>query len=271
MAKPNSRYNESDNTRVNKEHIENLPKESTSQKVQIEIPQIYDAEKSEYYENLQNFTNSNFFGRGISGTQTRLNPRTDREAIQSNYDYAKNNAEDFVLNIATHAAIEGIAQGVKYLATPIVKNGAQSSVKMYRLPFSKVVKTSSITPQEAEELMQVPGMQKLTFLGKTKDGFYKYSQNKLRTSINENKVLQKLDELLKNHNWREILFKDYDGKAYTKNGMTLLDLEQNIGETRFLKRPRIFDAILMPNSEAQVAFNKFGNKLRFFNKKHYNK
>ena len=37
---------------------------------------IYDTDKAEYYRNLQNFYNNNFFGYGVFGRQTRYDYTT---------------------------------------------------------------------------------------------------------------------------------------------------------------------------------------------------
>lgn len=105
---------------------------------------IYDTEKAKYYRNLQNFYNNNFFGYGVFGRQTRHDPTTSegQAAIQSNFNYAKSNAETFLSNVAgvgTAGAAGQLGKGAAKTYTRVVKgvfkeptdNGALGSLRQY--------------------------------------------------------------------------------------------------------------------------------------------
>lgn len=143
-----------DNTRVvrktpikfklSPEQIERIKQRKIREAIKKNQAYIYDADKANYYRNLQNFYNNNAFGYGISGTQTRYDYTTPegQAAIQSNFDYAKGNAADFVGNIASAGAAGTLSRAgrksvqlynklTKGVFRAPSKNGALGTLRQY--------------------------------------------------------------------------------------------------------------------------------------------
>lgn len=256
---------QADNTRVVKPMIPDpAPERSTTREFQIQNqPQLYDADKVQMYRNMQNLYNTNYLGYGVERRPTNYDPRTPegQAAIQSNYNYTKGNLSNFAMNLITGGAAEGVGQVTKYLATPLIDKGVESVVKISKWPFGKVIKNTQISPAQMHIRTQTPGALKTKLLGKAKDG-YRYAQSKVRkvSGKNEERVLNKIEDTALQQNWKRISLPNYDGRAYFKNGKVYLDLEGNVGETMFLKRPVNFDPTILDYNEALLAF-KFGGNI----------
>lgn len=138
-----------DNTRVVKqqtpirikltpEQIQKLQQRKFQEAIQKNKSYVYDADKANYYRNLQNFYNNNFFGYGVFGKQTKYDPSTPegQAAIQSNFDYAKGNVQ----NLGENIAMAGLAGA----ASKAVSKGTQVYSKLFKGPFRTPSKRGSL-------------------------------------------------------------------------------------------------------------------------------
>lgn len=247
---------QADNTRVERTPIPERRK--TNYKPIIKQDQLWDASKVRRFRNLQDFINS----YQVYVRQLNYDPHNQREQIQYHFDKAKDDTESIVIDLA----LSGLGRGIKYLATPITDGGAEAMVKMYRVPFTKVQKVSSITPKEMTFRTETaPAALKTKFVGKTKEGF-KYTQPKVKkvSGKEEQKVLDEIEDIALKDNWTKVTNPNYDGRVYTKNGMYYLDLEGNVG--RLGKQPVNYDPTLLTYEEFAAITRKNGGKLILINK-----
>lgn len=228
-----------------------------------EPDQLYDTDRVDEARRKQNLYNNNaLFGYGISGTQTNLSPYTQRDQIQANLDYARTNAENFVMNVAIPIATEGAIQAIRYVATPIeIGSGAEAIVTTR--PFStNVVKQTTIPRRIMRIKNQVPGAEPAYFIG-TENGFTKYVQSKLKMLSPEEwrKALPKLDKLMTKKGWQKITHPNLYGPAYTNGRVVVSDLGPgNIGKNWF-GQIRIPDSVVETVPEFYMNLMKKGGKL----------
>lgn len=247
---------QNDNTRV--EYPQIPERQKANYKPIIKQDQLWDASKVKRFRNLQDFINS----YRIYTRQLNYDPHNQREQIQYYFDKAKEDTEGVVLDLA----LSGLGRGIKYLTTPITDGGVETAVKMYRIPFTKVQKFSSITPKEMIFRTETaPAALKTKFVGKTKEGF-KYTQPKVKKVFGkeEQKVLDEIEEIALKDNWTKVVHPNYDGRVYTKNGMYYLDLEGNVG--RLGRQPVNYDPTLLTYDEFVAITRKNGGKLNLINK-----
>lgn len=256
---------------------------------------IYDTKKAEYYRNLQNFYNNNFFGYGVFGRQTRHDPTTSKgqAAIQSNFDYAKGNVTDFASNVAG-AGIAGAvgtagrksAQLYNKLTKGVFrapsKNGALGTLKQYsKNPIgggaeavvvdntpTTVGKMTSIPVEEMAARNQIPNTVPSKYIGYVKDRGTKlptYVQKKLRILTEQTfpKYANKLDRAMERAGFRRVNDPNVQYRAYT-NGQVVVDdvAPGNVG-LDWLRRPKMIDFNIqtVPEWTAQGFTLKRGGKL----------
>ena len=234
---------------------------------------IYDADKANYYRNLQNFYNNNAFGYGISGTQTRYDYTTPegQAAIQSNFDYAKGNAADFVGNIASAGAAGTLSRAgrksvqlynklTKGVFKAPSKNGALGTLKQYsKNPIgggaeavvvdntpTTVGKMTSIPVEEMTARNQIPNTVPSKYIGYVKDQGTKlptYIQRKLKILTEQTfpKYADKLDKAMERSGFRRVNDPNVQYRAYT-NGQVVVDdvAPGNVG-LDWLRRPKMID------------------------------
>lgn len=256
---------------------------------------ISDADKADYYRNMQNFYNQNAFGYGLQGRQTRFNPNTSegRQAISSSFNYAKGNALDFLSNISGTGLYLGpglisrkaaqtyskFARGVfkapskkgslgtldQYAQNPI-GYGAEAIV-INNTPIN-VGKMTSIPVEEMAARNSIPNTIKSKYIGYVRDGKIKlptYIQRKVKVLTEETfpKYIDKLDKAMERSGFTRVNDPNVQYRAYT-NGQVVIDdvAPGNVGLTIF-RQPKMIDFNLQPISEwkAQGFGLKRGGKL----------
>lgn len=227
--------------------------------------QLWDSEKIQLYDNLQNFYNNNvFWNYGVNRVQTNFDPRTafGRSAIESNFNYAKGNAQNFAEQLLTYGALEGIGQAFRWATTPRqIGSGAEAVV--YSAPISpRVTKTTTIPISEMQIRNMVPGAVESTYVN-TNKGLITYTQPKIR--ILNNKQLAKaqgeIDKLMTNNGWTKITHPNLNGPGYTNGKWVVSDLGQgNVGRD-WLGRVRFPDFSIETVPEFRLAMQKQGGRL----------
>ena len=272
-----------DNTRVvrktpikfklSPEQIERIKQRKIREAIKKNQAYIYDADKAKYYRNLQNFYNNNFFGYGVFGRQTRYDPTTPegQAAIQSNFNYAKGNAADFVGNIAGVGATGVIGNAgrksiqlynklTKGVFRAPSKNGALGTLKQYsKNPIgggaeavvinntpTTVGKMTSIPVEEMAARNQIPNTVQSKYIGYVKDRGTKlptYVQKKLKILTQQTfpKYANKLDKAMEKSGFRRVNDPNVQYRAYT-NGQIVVDdvAPGNVG-LDWLRRPEMID------------------------------
>lgn len=256
---------------------------------------IYDGEKAKQYQQLQNFYNNNFFGYGVFGKQTRYNPATPegQQAIQSNFEYAKGNARDFVSNVAgvgitklagkaANKSAEIYHKLTKGVFKTPSKNGALGTLKQYsKNPIGSgaeavvvrntprtVGKMTSIPKEEMAARNQVPNTAFSEYIGYVKENKTKlptYIQEKLKIISERSfpRYITKLDKLMERSGFRRVNDPNVQYRAYT-NGQIVVDdvAPGNVG-LNWLGRPKMIDFNMqsVPEWIAQGFTLKKGGKL----------
>lgn len=225
---------------------------------------IYDTNKANYYNNLQNFYNYNAFGYGLQGNQTRFDPSTPegQQSISNSFDYSKNNAMDFMSNISG-AGVGSVMSKVGQYASKIYSNltkgvfkipssnGALGTLKQYsKKPIgggaesvvidntpTTVGKMSSIPVEEMMAKNKIPNVVPSRYIGYVKSNKVKlptYIQRKVKTITDETfpKYLKMLDRSMQKHGFRIVNDPQVQYRAYT-NGRVVIDdiAPDNIGLT----------------------------------------
>lgn len=257
---------------------------------------IYDADRAKYYRNMQNFYNTNAFGYGISGVQTNYDTSTPQgqALIQSNFDYAKNNVQDFAENIVT-SGIPGITSKAISKSTKLYskifrgpfrtpsKRGSLGTMKQYtkngtlgsgseaivihNTP-TTVGKITTIPQQEMAARNAIPNTVQSKYIGFVKDRGTKlptYIQKKVKTLTEETfpKYIGKLDNSMAKSGFRRVKDPNVQYRAYT-NGQVVVDdvAPGNVG-LDWLRRPKMIDFNLqsVPEWLAQGFTLKNGGKI----------
>lgn len=265
----------SDNTRVvqpprpqpiilSKEQVEQLQRYRMQQAMQQNQAQLYDADEVKRYQNMQNFYNNNFWGYGIEGRQTNYDPRTPQgqAAIQANFDYAKNNVQNFVTTLLTTGIGEGATQIIKWATTPTkIGQGAEAVVSSAPLS-TKVTKITTIPKSEMYVRNTVPGALKSKYIG-TSNGLTTYTQPKVRMLSKEQleKASQNIERMMSKKGWRKITHPNLQGAGYTNGELVATDIGLgNVGKD-WLGRLRLVDFSLESMPEFRLAMQKQGGKL----------
>lgn len=265
---------QSDNTRIVRPPITPRTKPKGTRRLdqlnqQSIIPpnqaQLWDADKVKKYENMQNFYNNNFWGYGVGGIQTNHNPRTPQgqAAIQSNFDYAKGNVENFTENLLTTGLVGMAEQAIRWAITP-TKIGSGAEAIVSSAPAStRVMKVTTIPRAEMHVRNTVPGALKARFLG-MKDGLFTYSQPKVKI-LSEEKLLKatkQLEKLMKGKGWKIITHPNLQGVGFTNGRYVISDLGPgNIGRD-WLRRIRLTDFSLETVPQFRINMKKRGGTIK---------
>lgn len=252
---------QNDNTRV---QLPVLLERRYKKKVEPKLPeqaQLWDADKTEQYRRMQDFTNNNFWNYGI---QTNYDPRTPQgqAGIQSNFNYAKNNVKDFGEALITTGVAEGIGEVAKWATTSKeIGRGAEAIVES--APAStKVTKTTSIPIAEAHIRNQVPGAAKLTYKG-TSNGMATYTQSKLRILTQDQiaKAAKQLEKLMASKGWKRVTHPNLQGLGFTNGKWVVSDLKPgNIGRD-WLGRIKLPDFAIETPQQFRLAMQRKGGRL----------
>lgn len=297
----------SDNTRVVRQDIplkfqltpeqkQRIQQRKFQESLQKNKSRVYDADKANYYRDIQNFYNNNFFGYGISGNQTKYDPSTSegQAAIQSNFDYARSNVQ----NLGENIALTGIAS----TASNAISKGSQVYSKLFRGPFrtpskrgslgtmkqytkngtlgsgseavvinntpTTVGKITTIPQKEMAARNAIPNTVQSRYIGFVKDKGTKlptYIQRKVKTLTEDTfpRYVEKLDNAMAKSGFRRVNDPNVQYRAYT-NGQVVIDdvAPGNVG-LDWLRRPRMIDFNLqtVPEWTAQGFTLKQGGKL----------
>lgn len=240
----------SDNTRV--QPIIKFPASPTQ--IPPEPDQLYDKDKVQYYENMQNLVNNNF----LFGRPTNYNPSTSQAAIQANFDYATQNAKNF----AEILALAGVGEVATWATTPVkIGEGAEAVVTSAPLS-TRVTKVTSIPRSEMHIRNTVPNTLKSRYIG-TQNGLPTYTQSKVKILSKEqlSKARTQLEKLMTKHGWRKVTHPNLQGEGYTNGRWVISDLgEGNIGRD-WLRRLKLTDFSLETVPEFRLAMRKKGGKL----------
>lgn len=274
-----------DNTKVNRQQLpikititpqqrQQLQQNKFQKAVQNNKSRIYDADKANYYRDLQNFYNNNFFGYGVSGNQTKYDSSTTQgqAAIQSNFDYAKGNVQ----NLGENIAMAGIAGA----ASKAISKGSQVYSKLFKGPFrtpskrgslgtmkqytkngtlgsgseavvinntpTTVGKITTIPQKEMAARNAIPNTVPSRYVGFVKDKGTKlptYIQRKVKTLTEDTfpRYVEKLDNAMAKSGFRRVNDPNVQYRAYT-NGQVVVDdvAPGNVG-LDWLRRPKIID------------------------------
>ena len=273
-----------DNTRVvrrtpikfklSPEQIERIKQRKIREAIKKNQAYIYDADKAKYYRNLQNFYNNNFFGYGVFGRQTRYDPTTPegQAAIQSNFNYAKSNAETFLSNIAgvgTAGAARQLGKGAAKTYTRVVKgvfreptnNGALGSLRQYsKNPIgggaeaivvnntpTTVGKMTSISRGEMAIRNGIPNTVPSRYIGYVKDRGVRlptYVQKKVKVLTEETfpKYVERLDQAMQKSGFRRVSDPNVQYRAYTNGRVVVDDISPGNVGLDWLRRPKIIDS-----------------------------
>lgn len=258
---------------------------------------IYDTKKAQYYKNLQDFYNNNFFGYGVVGNQTRIDYSTPegQQKIQSNYNYAKNNVKNFSENliltgtsgITSRAVGKGVRLYDKFTkgAFRSAKNGNLGSIKKYtkngiigsgseaivvkNTPIT-VGKITTIPKKEMALKNSIPNTVQSQYVGFVKDKGSKlptYIQQKVSTITEEKfpKYISKLDKAMQKAGFRKVNDPNVQYRAYTNGKLVVDDISpDNIGLT-FFRKPKMIDFNIqtVPEWIAQGFTLRNGGKLPY--------
>lgn len=270
---------QSDNTRV----VVKYPILSEQSKlVPRKQDQLYDADKTKYYQNLQNFYNNNIFGYGVFGNQTRYDPHKEREQIKSNFDYSRNNAINFTTSLLPTGVAgysksilpttrkEGVIDNLSSLLPYKIGEGAEAIV-ISNSP-TTVGKIAQVSSKDLLRRNAIPNSEPLKFIGYVKDGAKKFPafiQKKLKILNEETfpKYVDKLDKAMEKSGFRKINDPNVQYRAYT-NGTVVIDdvAPGNVGVTLF-KKPKLIDFNLqsVPEWLEEGFILKKGGKLNLNN------
>lgn len=297
----------SDNTRVAKQEIpvkftltpeqkQRIQQRKFQESLQKNKSRVYDADKANYYRDIQNFYNNNFFGYGVSGNQTRYDSSTPegQAAIQSNFDYAKSNVQ----NLGENIALAGIASA----ASNAISKGSQVYSKLFRGPFrapskrgslgtmkqytkngtlgsgseavvinntpTTVGKITTIPQQEMAARNAIPNTVQSKYIGFVKDRGTKlptYIQRKVKTLTEDSfpRYIEKLDNAMAKSGFRRVNDPNVQYRAYTNGSVVIDDVAPGNVGLDWLRRPRMIDFNLqtVPEWTAQGFTLKQGGKL----------
>lgn len=263
----------SDNTRVVQSIVVNPPTPEQQRKIderrrqemlRQNVDQLWDTNQLRYFENLQNFYNNNIWFNGLSH-QTNIDPHTvqGQAAIQSNFDYAKQNAQNFVEQLAVAGIGEGVGQAVRWAITPVETGRGAEAVVSSAPASTRVIKVTTIPRDEMHLRNQVPGALRSDYVG-TSNGLTTYTQSKVRilSADQIKKVTKSLENLMKSKGWRRITHPNLDGLGFTNGRYVVSDLGVgNIGQD-LLGRPRLVDFVIETVPDFRIAIQKQGGTFK---------
>lgn len=244
---------------------------------------------------MQNFYNNNAFGNGISGRQTEYDYTTPegQKAIQSNFNYAKDNASNFIIDLAG-AGATGIASSIGRKVAKVYtratkgvfkspsKNGALGTLKQYsKNPIgggaeavvvnntpTTVGKMTSIPVEEMTVRNSIPNTVPSKYIGYVKDRGTKlptYVQKKLKVLTDQTfpRYVQKLDKSMEKSGFKRVNDPNVQYRAYTNGSVVVDDVSPGNVGLDWLRRPKMIDFNLqtVPEWLAQGFRLKRGGKL----------
>lgn len=283
-------------TKLTQNQIQALQKRKLNKLSQASKSRIYDTKKAEFFKKMQDTYNQNAFGYGIQGQQTRHDYTTSKgqRAIQSDFDYAKSNANDLIEQVAgvgvSSAASKGISKGIQTynkltkgkFRTPS-KRGSLGTMKQYtkngtigsgaeavvinNTP-TTVGKITTIPQEEMLARNAIPNTVESKYIGFVKDGGVKlptYIQRKVKTltELTFPKYINRLDKSMQKAGFRRVADPNVQYRAYTNGTIVIDDVSPGNVGLDWLRRPRMIDFNLQTVPEwIQQGFTlKNGGKL----------
>lgn len=253
---------------------------------------IVDANKVRFYKNMQDSYNNNFFGYGVFGKQTRFDPSTQQgqQAIQSNFNYAKSNAQNFIENVAL-SGVSGqvnklINKGSKIIKGPFksathtenlgamkqyTRNGTIGSgseaVVVNNTP-TTVGKITNIPKEEMAARNSIPNTVESRYIGYVKNRGQRlptYIQRKVKVLTDKTfpKYISRLDKSMSKSGFRRVNDSNVQYRAYTNGSVVIDDISPgNVGLNIF-RNPKIIDMNYqtVPQWISQGFTLKLGGKL----------
>lgn len=242
--------------RLTKQQKDNIKQREMYEIVAKNQDQLYDKDMLDEYNRKQSFYNNNAFGYGISGQQTRFDPRTEagRQAIDQNLEYARGNAVDFLSNLVlggAGAAMHGVTPRFSrnlgklddYMPWKIGEGS--ESVVYSNNPFT-VGKIGTVDAADVAMRNKVPNTVQSRYVGNVDAEWGKVPvtiQQKVRPIKAEDygKYIKQLDEAMHKKGWRPFIYDKQQYRAYTNGRMVADDISpDNIG-LDWLGRPKIID------------------------------
>lgn len=258
--------------RLTPEQVQQAEAKEREQYRQQNQQTISDADKARYYANMQNIINNNAFGYQFTNSRINFNPTTTegQQAIQSNFDYIRDNALGFTIDLGM-AGTSGLANRGARLVSKVrrgvfrtpSKNGALGTFKQYtKTPIGEgaeavvidntpttVGKITTIPVEEMNVRNGVPRAIESKYVGYVRgqgEKYPTYVQQKVRMADNTPKALDKLDKAMQKSGYKVIDKESTDTyRAYTNGTQVIDDVgEGQLGYTRWL--PKIFDRFRTP-------------------------
>ena len=223
-----------------------------------EPERVSDLQKTKFYKAIQDTYNANAFGYGISGTLTRFDPSKEenQKKIKSNFNYAKRNAGNFGLTLATSGIMfpfKGFLPSttrratVGYLKDLIpYKIGEGAEAMVFKNSPTTVAKVTSMGSGEMLAKNGVPNSVPLKFVGYVRDGsrrFLAFLQKKVRVLNKETfpKYVNKLDKAMRKKGFRRVNDPYIQYRAYIDGNIVVDDVAPgNVGIT-FFGNPKLID------------------------------
>lgn len=275
-----------DNTRLNRPRVmpARIMKSDEARKREMDEHNtkavVYDANKADYYRNMQNLYNQVAFGYGIFGNPTNYdvsNPE-DQKKIESNFNYAKNNLKNFGVNLITTGIVspfKGLLPSttgrktigeLEHLLPYKIGEGAEAVViNNSPTTVGKIAHTGSGLMLQRNA---IPNTEPLKFVGYVRDGSHRFPtfiQKKMKVLTEETfpKYVDKLDKAMQKSGFKKIDSPDVQYRAYTDGSVVIDDIAPgNVGVNIFGK-PKIIDFNLqtVPEWEAMGYSFKNGGKI----------
>lgn len=254
----NKNISQNDNTYVAPIYIPIKKKIPDDQLKNMQFKKLYtyDKQKTDFYSNLQDFYNQNFFGRGLQNNWQHLDPVTQEKQIQSNVNYGIKNIENLLSTILL-TGITNLYRGLLPLISkrktigqlndflPYKINEGSESIVFKNSP-TTVRKISTVGSGEMLKRNKIPNTQSLKFVGYTKHEnmrFPTFIQKKLKILNNKNfnKYLPKLDKAMEKHGFKIINDPYVQYRAYSNGNIVISDIApENVG-INILNQPKIID------------------------------
>lgn len=258
----------SDNTRVSSEQPIKLQKLTFEQirekfRKQLAQHQLYDADEVESNKRKQQIYNYNVFGSGMQGHQTNYSPYTQQRQIDSNFNYAKDNAISFLSEAGTTALSPAISSlvGNGWMRGIFPINGKLGNISKYK-PYQigegaeaivvnntkdTVGKITQIPLEEMAIRNQIPNTVKSNFIGTTTSegvSLPTYIQKKVKVLTEETfpKYVSKLDKAMQKSGFRRVNDPNVQYRAYTNGKVVVDDIAPGNVGLNWLRQPKIIDS-----------------------------
>ncbi len=258
----------SDNTNVNvnkpveltvsPEIIRNVKRNNIRKQVNANQAYITDGDLVDRYRKKQDYYNQSYFGYGMFGRPTNYNPSTPegRMAIDANFNYAKNNAAEFIGSVPVTFNV-GKLRGLLPFVSSRKSIGQLSHVTPYTIGQGAEAIVVDNSPLTVAKIMQgnkgeilqrnaIPNALNNKFIGYIRDGrkrFPTFLQQKVKILTEKTfpKYLDKLDKAMQKKGFNRVNDPYVQYRAYTDGKVVIDDVAPgNVGVNIF-GRPKLVD------------------------------